>query len=286
MFKSCARAAFFLALSSSAVFAQEEPWGGNVPGWKFTQTGIAGGVVNCRATQGAYIIARLTDGRAYVSLNAPASLPKGWYREGKASIIMAGNAEPVDAEVSNRLVFHVGDSGLPGLIRGRGYQWRVSGPSGIVTGSVPFSGDMAKVISEVRACAKANTVAAQPRPAPQAAGGNAKWSGVWSWVRPLVFNFSGKPAPPPPGPQDVTVRERVNATLELMPNSRAKICIASNPCGIYPFSFGNGAYNIDFNSGFIAVVTNDQGRTLNGQMWWQKQNRARTTPDATFLLKQ
>lgn len=281
--KSHICAALLLMLTASTAFAQEEPWGGNVPGWRFTQSGESGGGVNCRAVQGTNLIARRSNGRTYVSVPAPAGLPKGWYREGRASIVMGSTSEPVDAERTGRLLLHIDDGLYPALIRARGFQWRVSGPKGIVTGSVSFSGDVAKAIAELRACVRANTAAAQPRP-PQATTTNSKWSGVWSWVRPLVFNFGSGPAPQRPGPQDVTVRERVNASFELMPNNRVRICIASNPCGVHPFSFGNGAYNIDFNSGFIVVVANDQGRSLNGQFWWDKKNRTLTTPDATFAL--
>lgn len=286
MIKTCAGAALFVTLCASSSLAQEEPWGGNVPGWRFTQAGDSGGGVNCRAIQGANLISRRSNGRTYVSLPVPAGLPKGWYREGRASIVIGGNAEPIDAEVTNRLLLHIDDGLYPALIRARGYQWRVSGPKGVVTGSVSFSGDVAKAIAELRACVKSNAASAAPQRQAQATNANSKWTGVWSWVRPLKFNFGGGPAPLPPGPRDVTVRERTNASFELLANNRVRICIAANPCGVFPFSFGNGAYNVDYNSGFIAVVPNDQGRSLNGQFWWDKKNRMVTTPDATFALKQ
>ena len=285
MIKNCAGAALLLTLSTSVTFAQEEPWGGNVPGWRFTQASDSSGV-NCRAIQGPNLISRRSNGRTYVSVPVPAGLPKGWYREGRASIIIGGNAEPIDAEVTGRLLLHIDDGLYPALIRARGYQWRVSGPKGVMTGSVSFSGDLAKAIAELRACVKANTAAAAPQRQAQASNANSKWSGDWSWVRPLKFNFGGGPAPQPPGPRDVTVRERTNASFELLPNNRVRICIATNPCGVFPFTFGNGAYNVDYNSGYIAVVPSDQGRSLNGQFWFDKNKRALTTPDATFALRQ
>ena len=107
MTKAYAGVALLMILSWSPVFAQEEPWGGNVPGWKFTQTAESGGVANCRATQGPNIISRRNNGRTYVSVPAPAGLPKGWYREGRATIIIGGSAEPIDAEVGGRLVFYI-----------------------------------------------------------------------------------------------------------------------------------------------------------------------------------
>lgn len=270
-------------LTASAAVAQEEPWGGNVPGWKFTQTGEAANVVNCRAVQGANLISRRTNGRSYVSVPVPAGLPQGWYREGKASIIIGGNAEPIDAEVTGRLLFHIDDSHYAALVRARAYQWRVSGPRGILSGSVSFSGDVAKVLAEVRKCASANTVA-RPEPAtkPSSAG---KWSGEWRWIRPLVFNFGGGQPPPAPGPQDVTVRQRTTASFELQPNNQVKVCISTNPCNVYSFAYSNGAYNVEVSGGAMSVVTNDQGRSLNGEFWWKKENRARTTPDATFTLR-
>ena len=283
MIKVAVSTVLFFALSSSAAFAQQEPWGGNVPGWTFTQAQESGADI-CRAIQGQNMIARDSKGRSYVSVPAPAGLPQGAYKEGRASIVIGGNAEPIDANVAGRLMLYIDDGQYTPLTRARGYQWRVSGPRGVLTGSVAFSGDIAKAIAELRACLKANAAAPQPQSPVKAQSQISKWSGVWSWVRPLVFNFGGGPAPPPPGPQDVTVRKRVNATLELMPNNRAKICIDSNPCRVQPFSFSNGAYNIDDGSGFIAVATYDQGRTLNGQMWFRKENRTRTTPDATFIL--
>ncbi|MEP9355917.1 hypothetical protein ABLE93_20275 [Xanthobacter sp. KR7-65] len=286
MTKAWVGAALFLALSTSAVVAQQEPWGANVPGWKFTQASEAGGIANCRAMQGDYLVSLSTNGRTYLSMSVPAGLPKGWYREGRASVIIGGNAEPVDAEVTNRLLFYIDSGNYPGLIRARGYQWRIMGPKGALTGTVSFSGDIANVIAALRACVKANTVAAQPQPAPQAASSIAKWSGMWSWVRPLEFNFSGGPAAPPPGPQDVTVRKRENVSFELLPNNHVKICFASSPCSVFPFTQNNGIFEIDYHSGIISVVTDDQGRSLNGQFWWQKQNRMRTTPDAMILVRQ
>ncbi|MGE3646345.1 MAG: hypothetical protein AB7F96_21070 [Beijerinckiaceae bacterium] len=122
---------------------------------------------------------------------------------------------------------------------------------------------------------------AQRRPANTS---TTKWSGPWNWVRPLVFNFSGGPGAPLPGPRDVTVRKRENGSFELLPNNRVKVCISKNPCSIYPFTFNNGGYNIDASSGFMHVRTNDQGRTLSGQFWWDKKKRTQTTPDATFVL--
>lgn len=105
-----------------------------------------------------------------------------------------------------------------------------------------------------------------------------KWSGEWRWVRPLMVT-------PNPGPQDTTVRSRTTAAFELQPNSRVKICVSTNPCNVYAFTYTNGMYNIDTGGAAISVVTNDQGRTLNGQFWWRKENRTRTTPDATFTLR-
>lgn len=169
MIRTFAGSIVFLALSSFAAAAQEEPWGGNVPGWRFTQTAEAGDAVNCRAVQGQNLISRSNKGRNYLSVPAPAGLPKGWYKEGRASIVIGATAEPVDAEITGRLVLYIDDGLYPELVRARGYQWRLAGPAGIVTGSVSFSGDLAKVVAEVRACAKANTVAAPTRPAAPAA---------------------------------------------------------------------------------------------------------------------
>ena len=263
-------------LTASPAFAQEEPWGGNVPGWKFTQTGESANLVNCRAMQGSNLISRRTNGRSYLSVPVPAGLPKGWYKEGRASIIIGGNAEPVDAEVTGRLLFHIDDSHYAPLAKAGAYQWRVSGPRGILSGSVSLSGDVAKVLAEVRKCASANTVT-QPKPASKPNSGG-KWSGEWRWVRPLMLT-------PNPGPQDTTVRDRTTASFELQPNNRVKVCISTNPCSVYSFAYSNGAYNVDVRGGAMSVVTNDQGRSLNGEFWWKKENRTRTTPDATFTLR-
>lgn len=160
-----------LALSSLAAVAQEEPWGGNVSGWRFTQAAEPGDVVNCRALQGQNVISRSNKGRSYLSVPAPAGLTKGWYKEGRASVVIGATAEPVDAQIGGRFLLYIDDGLYPALVRARGYQWRVAGPKGIVTGSVSFSGDMAKVVAELQACTKANTIAAQPRPAAPAASG-------------------------------------------------------------------------------------------------------------------
>lgn len=271
--KGCARVVLFMILSSSPAFAQEEPWGGNVPGWKFTQTAESGGVINCRAMQGQYIISRRNNGRTYVSVPAPAGLPKGWYREGRATIITGGSAEPIDAEVGGRLVFYIDEGSYPALIRARGYQWQVSGPGGLVKGSVSFSGDIAKVFSEVRACANANTTASQARPA---ASGNPRWSGDWVWIRPLTL--FGKPVD--------TRGQRLS--IELLQNKRVNICVdlrRNDTCSNnIPFTERNGFYTLSVKGSELYEIraVNDE---LRGQFWWDKANRTKSGPDGTFLLK-
>lgn len=263
--------ALFLALTTSTALAEEEPWGGNVSGWRFTQADEAGGI-NCRAIQGQYLIARRNSGRTYVSVPAPAGLPKGWYREGRASIVIGSTSEPVDAEVSGRLVLHIDEGLYPALIRARGYQWRVSGPQGIVTGSVSFSGDVAKAIGELRACVKANTAAT---PAARTSG-NLKWSGDWVWIRPMVI--FGKPVD--------TRGQRLS--IELLPNNRVNICVdlrRSDTCKNAPFTEKNGIYTLSpIGSELYEIQVAQNG--LSGQFWWRKENRTKTGADGTFFLKQ
>lgn len=264
-------------LSASTVFAQEEPWGGNVPGWSFTQAADPGNVVNCRATQGSSRISLRSNGRSYVSVPPPVGLPKGWYREGRASVVMGGTSEPVDAEIGgSRMLLHI-DAGLyPALIRARGYQWRVSGPKGVVTGSVSFSGDVAKVIAELRACVKANSAAAQPRPAPAPAarsGGNLRWSGDWVWIRPLTI--FGKPT------------NTRSLSIELLQGDRVNICYdlsRSSTCKVVPFTQQSGVYLLSYGGTDIFQIQLASGG-LVGQYWFDKQNRGRTGPDGTFALR-
>ena len=271
--KACAGFVLLMLLSSSSAFAQEEPWGGSVPGWKFTQTAESGNVANCRATQGPNIISRRNNGRTYVSVPAPAGLPKGWYREGRATIILGGSAEPIDAEVGGRLVFYIDEGNYPALIRARGYQWQVSGPSGLVKGSASFSGDVAKVFSEVRACANANTTDSQTRPA---ASRNPSWSGDWVWIRPMTI--FGKPAD--------TKGQRLS--IELLQNNRVNICVdlrRKDTCRTnVPFTERNGVYALSVHGSELYEIraVNDE---LRGQFWWDKANRTKTGPDGTFLLK-
>ena len=263
-------AAILLAgMTASPVLAQQEPWGGNVPGWKFTQTAEANNVINCRATQGQYVVSRRNNGKHYVSVPAPAALPKGFYREGRASIIIGGAAEPIDAERNGRLLFYVDDGQLTALARARGYQWRVAGPRGILTGSVSLTGDVAKAIAEVRACTKANTAAAQP------AKKLSKWSGAWVWIRPLTL--FGKPVD--------TRGQRLS--IELLPNNRVNICIdlrRNDSCKNVPFTQQNGVYQLSPNGSELYAITLANGG-LSGQFWFRKENRARTGPDGTFFLK-
>lgn len=273
MIKTCANAALFVIASSSVVFAQEEPWGGNVPGWKFTQTAESGGVANCRATQGPNIISRRNDGRTYVSVPAPAALPKGWYREGRATIIIGGSAEPIDAAVDGRLVFYIEEGNYPALIRARGYQWQVSGPGGLVKGSVSYSGDIAKVFSEVRACANANSTTSKAQPA---ASRTPRWSGDWVWIRPMII--FGKPVD--------TKGQRLS--IELLQNNRVNICVdlrRNDTCKTnVPFAEKNGVYTLSVNGSELYEIqaVNDE---LRGQFWWDRANRTKTGPDGTFLLK-
>lgn len=274
MARASTGAALFLALSSSAAVAQVEPWGGNVPGWKFTQTAEAGGVINCRATQGAYLISRSSSGRTYLSVPPPAGLPGGRYNEGRASIIIGGAAEPIDAELNGRLLFYVDDTNLQALARSGGYQWRVAGPRGILTGSVAFSGNVAQAVAEVRACAKANTPAPQPKQAAApAASRNLKWSGDWFWIRPLVI--FGKPT------------STKALSIELLANNHVTLCVdlsRRDTCKIVPFTEQNGLYRLSY-AGSDLYEIRLAGNTLSGEFWWRKENRGKTGPDATFLLK-
>ncbi|WP_181313922.1 RICIN domain-containing protein [Phreatobacter cathodiphilus] len=155
--------------ASSPARAQVEPWGGNVPGWTFSQGAEARNAVNCRAVQGSTVISRVSTGRTYLSVPAPANLPVGRYTEGRASVVVGGQAEPVDADRQSggRLLFFI-DAGLyPALTRARGFQWRVSGPGGgIVSGSVGLSGDVGQAIAELGRCLAANRSAAAPSPQP------------------------------------------------------------------------------------------------------------------------
>lgn len=271
--KACAGFVLLMFLWSSPAFAQEEPWGGNVPGWKFTQTAESGNVANCRATQGPNIISRRNNGRTYVSVPAPTGLPKGWYREGRATIMIGGTAEPIDAEVSGRLVFHIDEGIYPALIRAHGYQWQVSGPGGLVKGSVSFSGDIAKVFSEVRACANANSTASQAQPA---ASRTPKWSGDWVWIRPMII--FGKPVD--------TKGQRLS--IELLQNNRVNICVdlrRNDTCKTnVPFTEQNDIYTLSVNGSELYEIraVNDE---LRGQFWWDRANRTKTGPDGTFLLQ-
>lgn len=281
MTRSHRYAAVFLTLTASAALAEEEPWGGNVPGWRFTQAGESGDGVNCRAIQGQYLIARRSNGRTYVSVPAPAGLPKGWYRDGRASIVLGSTSEPVDAEVTGRLLLHIDEGLYPALIRARGYQWRVSGPQGLVTGSVSFSGDVAKAIAELRACVRANAAAV---PTPRAAApsapaartsGNLKWSGDWVWIRPMMI--FGKPVD--------TQGQRLS--IELLPNNHVNICVdlrRNDTCKNVPFTERNGIYTLSPNGSELYEIQIAQNG-LSGQFWWQKDNRTRTGADGTFFLK-
>lgn len=279
MIKTYASAALILTLSTVSVSAQEDPWGGNVPGWRFTQAGEANGVTNCLAKQGPNIISLRSTGKTYVSVQVPAGLPKGSYKEGHASIVIGNTAEPVDAAAGGageRLVFYI-DSGLyPSLIQARGYQWRVNGPRGIQTGSVAFSGDLGKVIAELRACVKANTPAPQSQQAtPPKATAIAKWSGDWVWIRPLVL--FGAPVD--------TKGQRLS--IELTQNDHVNICVdlrRNDSCKNVPFTQKNGVYSLSPSGSELYEIQYANGG-LSGQFWWKKENRARTGPDGTFYLR-
>jgi hypothetical protein len=271
MIKVGAGAALCLILSSPAVFAQTEPWGGHVPGWTFTQTAEAGDVINCRATQGAYLISRSSNGRAYVSVPPPAGLPRGRYAEGRASIVIGGAAEPIDAEVTGRLLFYIDDTSLQALARSGGYQWRVAGPKGILTGAVSFMGNVAKAVAEVRACARANTSAPPPAAAP-AAGRNLRWSGDWFWIRPLTI--FGKPT------------NTKSLSIELLKNNHVNICFdlaRRDTCKSVPFTVQNGVYRLSYGGSDLYEIRL-VGNTLDGAFWWKRENRGKTGPDATFVL--
>ncbi|RED31976.1 hypothetical protein BJ123_11366 [Rhodopseudomonas thermotolerans] len=263
-------------MAISPVLAQQEPWGGNVLGWKFTQTAEANNVVNCRATQGQNIVSRRNNGKHYLSVPAPTDLPQGWYREGRASIIIGGNAEPVDAEKGGRLAFYVDDGQLTALSRARGYQWRVAGPRGILTGSASFTGDVGKAVAELHACVKANTVAA-PQPgsaAPAPARTIAKWSGPWVWINPLTL--FGKPVD--------TRGQRLS--IELLPNNRVNICTdlrRNDTCKNAPFTERSGVYQLSPNGSELYEIRTANGG-LSGQFWFRKESRTRTGPDGTFVL--
>lgn len=265
----------FAPLSTTGALAQSEPWGGNVPGWRFTQTPEANVGVNCRAFNGSNLIALLSNGRTYVSVPAPANLPQGWYRDGRATIVIGAAAEPVDAQQApgQRLLFHI-DTGLyTALARARGYQWRVAGPQGQVSGSVTFSGDVAKAIAELRACVRANAVTATPQPPQQPAPRNLKWSGNWNWARPLTI--FGKPA------------YTKALSIELLPQNRIKLCVdvpRPDSCSVVPFTQQGNLYTFSPRGSTQYEVTVING-ALHGKMWWENEDPSRMPPAGTFVLR-
>lgn len=270
--------ALLVMLTASTAIAQEEPWGGgDAPGWRFTQSPDRGGA-KCRAIQGPNLIAMQGGARSYVSVPGSASLPKGWYRDGRATIIVGVQAEPVDAEVTGRLLLHLDEGAYQAILRAGGYQWRVNGPKGVITGLVSFSGNLGRINAELRACVKANAVAApaQSAAAPAArSNGNLKWAGDWVWIRPMII--FGKPVD--------TRGQRLS--IELLPNNRVNICVdlrRSDTCKNVPFAERNGVYTLSPNGSELYEVQVAQNG-LSGQFWWKKENRTNTGADGTFFLR-
>lgn len=148
-------AAGLLGLADTAQ-AQQEPFGQDIDGWKFTQAPHPSRVI-CRAFsegRGQNIIGRTGDGRFYVSVPAQ-GIPRGRYPESTISI--GGRSEPIDADSDGaRFVLHVDDDQIGRIIRARGYQWR-GGPRGAyLSGTVAFNNSVGAAIGRLRECSRAN----------------------------------------------------------------------------------------------------------------------------------
>lgn len=148
----------FIAASTAApANAQQEPFGQEMDGWKFTQAPHPTKAI-CRAfspgSGGVNIIGRLGNGKFYVSVPAN-GIPKGKYPD--STLTVAGSAEPVDAESDgSRFALQVDDGLLALIIKARGYQWQVSDRGRMVSGSATFNGSIGKAVARLRECTKAN----------------------------------------------------------------------------------------------------------------------------------
>ncbi len=133
---------------------QQEPFGQDFDGWKFSQAPDKTGII-CRAFAGnGFIIGRLGDGKVYVSV-PQGRVPNGKYAE---SHIGVGNSgEPVDATAGNgRLVFHIDEGLLSNVVRARGYEWAVMSGGQRVSGNVGFNGSVGKAVARLKECSRAN----------------------------------------------------------------------------------------------------------------------------------
>ena len=133
---------------------QQEPFGQNFDGWKFSQAPDKTGVI-CRAFAGnGFNIGRLGDGKVYVSV-PQGRVPNGKYEESHFGVGNSG--EPVTATAGNgRLVFPIDDHLLGNVIRARGYEWAVMVDGQRVTGNVGFNGSVGKAVARLRECTRAN----------------------------------------------------------------------------------------------------------------------------------
>lgn len=148
-------ASLFLAALSGAAHAQQEPFGPEVAGWKFTQAPHQTKAI-CRAFsegKGVNIIGRTGDGAFYVSV--PSIVPKGKYDE--SSIEIGGETEMVNAHSDGaRYVMPVDDDQIGRIVKARGYGWYTEVNRRPAQGSVRFPDTIATAIKRLRECTKAN----------------------------------------------------------------------------------------------------------------------------------
>ena len=130
-----------------------EPYGEGFDGWIFTQADQDGGV-NCRGKSGTNILARNTNGNAYVSIPA-GKIAKGKFPE--STLEIGPSAEMIDAQsFGDRLLFFVDDTVLEQIAVNRGYKWRILVAGQLRSGTVKLNNSATSALERVMECVSTN----------------------------------------------------------------------------------------------------------------------------------
>ncbi len=133
--------------------AQQEPFGQDIDGWRFTQDFVNGSAL-CRAfspgpTSGV-VIQRRASGQYFVAVPAK-NLRKGLH-EG-ANFEVGGASEPINPTSDGNFLYMPLDDHMVGeMVKAGGFDWAVQGRKG----SAVFTGALGKAVARLRACTKAN----------------------------------------------------------------------------------------------------------------------------------